>query len=519
MPTKIILFNISKKKQVVEERNDQELRRLEELEHLENAGIVAFPYSFDKSHNALDIIAKYDDDNPSELADVAIAGRIMSIRRMGKASFLHILDSTGRIQVYLKKDDIPDFYENLKQLDIGDIIGVRGYVFRTKTGEISVHSKEVVLLCKSLRILPITKEEIDEQGNKKVYDAFSDKEQRYRKRYLDLIVNSDIRDTFVKRSKIISFVRRFLDEKGWLEVETPILQPLYGGASARPFITHHNALDIDLYLRIADELYLKRLIVGGFNGVYEISKNFRNEGMDKNHNPEFTALELYVAYKDYNWMMSLTEELIEKVVLEINGSYKVKLFDKEIEIRRPFARRKMADLFREYTDMDIMAMDFGELKTATEKLDIELEPNANKSKILDEIFGAKIEPNLIEPTFVIDYPIEISPLAKKHRTNEGLVERFELFINSAEIANAFTELNDPRDQRQRLEEQARNRAAGDDEAMVVDEDFLYALEVGMPPTAGLGIGIDRLVMLITGESSIRDVLLFPQMRPEKVENI
>lgn len=497
------------------ERNDQEQRRIEELEYLENAGIAAYPYSYDKTHNAADIINQYDDNNSSLLGNVAVAGRIMSIRRMGKASFFHLLDSTGKIQIYFKKDEIPDFYDHLKQLDIGDIIGVRGYAFRTKTGEISIHSKEVTILCKSLRILPIAKEEIDEEGNKKVYDAFADKELRYRKRYLDLIVNPDIRDTFIKRSKIISFIRRFLDAYGWLEVETPILQPLYGGASARPFITHHNALDIDLYLRIADELYLKRLIVGGFEGVYEISKNFRNEGMDKKHNPEFTAMELYVAYKDYNWMMELTEEMFEKVVFEVTGGYTVKVADKEIEIRRPFARKKMADLYKEYTGMDIMAMSFEELKSAANQLNIELEPNAQKTKILDEIFGEKVEPNLIEPTFVIDYPLEISPLAKKHRNIEGLVERFELFINGAEMANAFTELNDPRDQRQRLEEQARNRAAGDDEAMVVDEDFLYALEVGMPPTAGLGVGIDRLVMLITGETSIRDVLFFPQMRPEK----
>ncbi len=497
------------------ERNDQEKRRLEELKNLENAGVEPYPYSFDKTHDAQEILSRFSDDNPDELNDVSVAGRIMSIRRMGKASFFHLQDSTGKLQVYFRKDDITDFYNRLKQLDIGDILGVRGFVFRTKMGEISVHAKEVSVLCKSLRILPVAKEETDEEGNKIVHDAFADKELRYRKRYLDLIVNPDVKSTFVKRAKIISYIRHFLDKKGWLEVETPILQPLYGGASARPFITHHNALDIDLYLRIADELYLKRLIVGGFEGVYEISKNFRNEGMDKKHNPEFTAMELYVAYKDYNWMMNLTEELISGAVLEVTGEQKVKLGDREIDMVRPFARKKMADLYKEYTGMDIMSMEFEELKKAASELDIELEPNANKTKILDEIFGEKVEPNLIEPVFVIDYPLEISPLAKKHRETEGLVERFELFINGAEMANAFSELNDPRDQRQRLEEQARNRAAGDDEAMVVDEDFLYALEVGMPPTAGLGIGIDRLVMLITGNTSIRDVLLFPQMRPEK----
>ncbi len=499
-------------------KNDQEIRREEELKLLEEAGINAYPYSYDKTHSAGQILSEFSDDDPEALSDVGIAGRIMSIRRMGKASFFHIQDESGRIQIYFRKDDIPDFYNHLKKLDIGDIIGVRGYVFRTKMGEISVHARGVELLCKSLRVPPVPKEEKDEEGNKIIHDAFADKELRYRKRYLDLIVNSDIKYTFVKRAKIISAIRRFFDSKGWLEVETPILQPLYGGATARPFITHHNALDIDLYMRIADELYLKRLIVGGFEGVYEISKNFRNEGMDKMHNPEFTALEIYVAYKDYKWMMDMTEELICTVNNEINGSEELEYNGNKISLKRPFRRAKMFDLYKEYTGMDLFGLNREQLLDAAKKLEVEVDTKASSMKILDEIFGEMVEPNLIQPTFVVDYPIEMSPLAKKHRETEGLVERFELFINGGEIANAFSELNDPRDQRARLEEQARIRAAGDDEAMIVDEDFLYAIESGMPPTAGLGIGVDRLVMLMTGQTSIRDVILFPQMKPEKKED-
>jgi lysyl-tRNA synthetase class 2 len=440
----------------------------------------------------------------------------MSFRRMGKATFCHILDSTAKIQVYFKKDELGEDYDNLRLFDIGDIIGVEGFVFRTKTGEISIHVRKLQLLAKSLKPLPVAKEEIDEEGNKIVHDAFSDKESRYRKRYIDLIVNSDIRQTFIKRAKIISTMRHFFDSRGWLEVETPILQPIYGGATARPFVTHHNALDIPLYLRIADELYLKRLIVGGFEGVYEISKNFRNEGMDKMHNPEFTAMEIYVAYKDYNWMMELTESLINQICKEVNSSESVTINDKEIRFALPFRRAKMFDLFKEYTGKDLKGLSRDELASAANELGIETDSSMSSMKILDLIFGEKVEHRLIQPTFVIDYPIEMSPLAKKHRTEEGLVERFELFVNGSEIANCFSELNDPRDQRARLEEQAKIRAAGDDEAMIVDEDFLNALEIGMPPTAGLGIGIDRLVMLMTGETSIRDVLFFPQMRPEKV---
>lgn len=501
---------------MIEQHIDPELRRLEEIQLLEAKEVEPYPYSFDKTHNAQEILAKFKDEKPDEFSDAKVAGRIMSFRRMGKATFCHILDSTAKIQVYFKKDELGEDYDNLRLFDIGDIIGVEGFVFRTKTGEISIHVRKLQLLAKSLKPLPVAKEEIDEEGNKIVHDAFSDKESRYRKRYIDLIVNSDIRQTFIKRAKIISTMRHFFDSRGWLEVETPILQPIYGGATARPFVTHHNALDIPLYLRIADELYLKRLIVGGFEGVYEISKNFRNEGMDKMHNPEFTAMEIYVAYKDYNWMMELTESLINQICKEVNSSESVTINDKEISFALPFRRAKMFDLFKEYTGKDLKGLSRDKLASAANELGIETDSSMNSMKILDLIFGEKVEHRLIQPTFVIDYPIEMSPLAKKHRTEEGLVERFELFVNGSEIANCFSELNDPRDQRARLEEQAKIRAAGDDEAMIVDEDFLNALEIGMPPTAGLGIGIDRLVMLMTGETSIRDVLFFPQMRPEKV---
>lgn len=502
-------------------KNEQVVRREEELHLLEKTGINAFPFNFDKSSKNEEILKKFNDEKPEQFASVRIAGRIMSIRRMGKASFFHILDDTAKLQIYLKKDDLPSepnndslSYEDLKLLDIGDIVGVQGYVFRTKMGEISVHTKSIQLLCKSMATLPVVKEEVDEAGNKVIYDAFADKEIRYRKRYIDLIVNSDVRATFIKRSKIVSFMRNYFDGKDWLEVETPVLQPLYGGATARPFITHHNALDIPLYLRIALELYLKRLIVGGFDGVYEISKNFRNEGMDRTHNPEFTMIELYVAYKDYNWMMEMVEDLLSKMAVAVNETSELTSYSPPISMKAPFKRAKMFDLYKEHTGMDLKGKSREELLEAAEKLGISIDPKASSMKILDEIFGEKVEPHLIQPTFVIDYPIEMSPLAKKHRTEEGLVERFELFVNGKELANAFSELNDPRDQRARFEEQARIKADGDEEAMVVDEDFLNALEIGMPPTAGLGIGIDRLVMLLTGESSIRDVILFPTMRPQ-----
>jgi lysyl-tRNA synthetase class 2 len=500
---------------MIKERNEQELRRLEELDILESQNINPYPYFFDKTHSSVEILKSFKDEFSEELNNVAIAGRIMSVRKMGKASFLHILDQSGKIQVYARKDDIPEFYENLKLLDIGDIIGVKGYVFRTKTGEVSIHAKSAELLCKSITPLPIPKEEVDEKGNKIIHDAFTDKETRYRKRYTDLIVNSEIREVFIKRAKVITTMRRYFDDNGWIEVETPVLQPIYGGASARPFITHHNALDIPLYLRIADELYLKRLIVGGFEGVYEISKNFRNEGMDKLHNPEYTSMEIYVAYKDYNWMMDMTEDLINKIALAVNGNENLVLGDTEISLAKPFRRVRMSDLFLEYTGLELFGKSVEELIEVAKKFGIEIEPGMSAMKLLDEIFSEKVQPNLIQPTFVTDYPLEMSPLAKKHRTDAGVVERFELYVNGGELANAFSELNDARDQRQRLEEQSLNRAAGDEEAMILDEDFLNALEIGMPPAAGLGVGIDRLVMLITGQTSIRDVLFFPQMRPEK----
>ncbi len=505
----MIILNIMAK-----ERNEHELRRLEELNLLEQSGLNAYPYSFNKTNSTTEILSNFSDEIPDQYPDVSVAGRIMSIRKMGKASFFHILDETGKIQIYIKKDDQPDFYDNFKLLDIGDIVGVRGFAFRTKMGEVSIHSKEVTLLCKSLTPIPIAKEDVDEQGNKVIYDAFTDKEVRYRKRYLDLIVNYQNREVFKKRSQIISKMRRYFDDRGWLEVETPVLQPIYGGATARPFKSHHNALDIPLYLRIADELYLKRLIVGGFEGVYEISKNFRNEGMDKMHNPEYTAMEIYVAYKDYNWMMDMTEDLIYSIAKEVNASTSVKIDDTVISFDKPFRRAKMFDLYKEYTGYDLKGKTKEELIEICNNIGVNVDSSMSLMKILDEIFGQKVEENLIQPTFVIDYPIEMSPLAKKHRTESGLVERFELFVNASELANAFSELNDARDQRARLEEQALIRAQGDEEAMVVDDDFLYALEIGMPPTAGLGIGIDRLVMMLTAEKSIRDVLLFPQMKPE-----
>lgn len=496
-------------------KNDQEIRREEEVKLLEAAGINPYPYYFNKTHKNAFILENFNEDKVEEFKNVAVAGRIISLRRMGKATFVHILDDTGKLQIYFRRDDIPEFYEHLKKLDIGDIIGVNGYVFKTKTGEISIHSENAELLCKSLTNLPIVKEEIDEKGNKLIHDAFADKELRYRKRYIDLIVNSETRNTFLKRSKIISFIRKYFDTQGWIEVETPVLQPLYGGATARPFITHHNALDIKLYLRIALELYLKRLIVGGFEGIYEISKNFRNEGIDKTHNPEFSMLEIYIAYKDYIWMMEMIEDLIFKLSIEINHSSSVLIDGNNISFAKPFKRVKMFDLFKEYTGLDLKGKTTEELFKIAKQLNVPVECNASSMKILDEIFGAKIEEHLIQPTFVIDYPIEMSPLAKKHRSEDGLVERFELFVNGKELCNSFSELNDPRDQRNRLEEQARNKAAGDDEAMVLDEDFLNALEIGMPPTAGLGMGIDRLVMLLTSNTSIRDVILFPTMKPEK----
>lgn len=447
--------------------------------------------------------------------NVAVAGRVMSLRRMGKASFCHLQDSKGKIQIYLKRDDLGEAYDRFKLMDIGDIIGVKGFVFRTRMGEISVHAKSLELLTKSVRPLPIVKEKVDEQGNKIIYDPFSDKELRYRQRYVDLVVNPEVREVFVKRARVVSSIRKFLDDKGYLEVETPILQPLYGGAAARPFTTHHNALDIDLFLRISDELYLKRLIVGGFEGVYEIGKDFRNEGMDKSHNPEFAMLELYVAYKDYNWMMDVVEQLVNFVCVNVTGSSKVKVGGNEIDFTPPWKRITMLDSIREAADENLSGKSESELSNIAKKLHIEVETSMGAGKIVDAIFSELVEPKLIQPTFITDYPIEMSPLAKQHRSKKGLVERFELICNGHELANAFSELNDPLDQRSRFEDQSKLRARGDEEAMVVDEDFLHALEYGMPPTAGLGIGIDRLTMVLTNQDSIRDVIFFPQMKPEK----
>ena len=486
-------------------------RRYEELEELKKKGFEPFAYSFDTDSYSSDI---KNDFQSYENKDVKIAGRLMALRRMGKASFAHIMDQKGRIQIYLKKDDIGESYDAFKLMDIGDIIGVEGFVFKTKTGEISVHVKTLKLLAKSLRPLPIAKEVEDEQGNKTVYDQFADKELRYRQRYVDLVVNPEVQSVFAKRSKIITAARKFLDDRGYLEVETPVLQPLYGGAAARPFVTHHNALDIDLFLRIADELYLKRLVSGGFDGVYEISKDFRNEGMDRSHNPEFTMLELYVAYKDYEWMMNLVEELFESICTKVFGNLEFTYEGKQINLNRPWKRIKYVDAILDKTGVDVIQASENELKDLAKNIGIEIEGIHGKAKFIDEIFGQVVEPELIQPTFVIDYPLILSPLAKKHRSKDGLVERFEGYVAGKEICNAFSELNDPIDQRKRFEEQVKMKEAGDEEAHQVDEDFLRSMEYGMPPMAGLGIGIDRLVMILTNQSSIRDVIFFPQMKPQ-----
>lgn len=497
---------------VNEDMNTLIKRRYEELEEIKKMGINPFAYSFEVDSKSDEIKADFE---KYEGKDVCIAGRIMAIRRMGKASFAHILDDKGKIQFYIRKDDVNEQYDMFKLLDIGDLVGVKGFVFKTKTGETSVHAKEIKLLAKTLRPIPIAKEVVDENGNKTVFDQFADKELRYRQRYVDLFVNNEIRDVFVKRSKIITSIRSFLDGNGYLEVETPVLQPLYGGAAARPFITHHNTLDMELYMRIADELYLKRLIVGGFTGVYEISKDFRNEGMDKTHNPEFTMLELYVAYKDYEWMMTLVENMVETVCTKINGSTKVNIDGIDIDFKGPWKRVSMVDELKNRTGLDILTCTKEDLLKVIKNYDVKLTGKESKGKLIDELFEATVQGELIQPTFVIDYPIEISPLAKKHREKEGIVERFEGFVLGREICNAFSELNDPIDQRERFEAQAKAKAEGDDETQPIDEDFVRALEFGMPPTAGLGIGIDRLTMLLTNQSTIRDVILFPLMRPEK----
>lgn len=487
-------------------------RRREELEELKNLGIEPFAYSYEINSDSEDIIVNFKED---EKRVVRIAGRIMSIRRMGKASFAHLQDAKGRIQIYLKKDDIGDnSYNAFKLLDIGDIIGIEGFVFKTKTGEVSVHTTSLNLLSKTLRPLPIPKETTDEQGNKIIHDQFSDKELRYRQRYVDLVVNPHIKDVFVKRAKIITAIRKFLDAQEYLEVETPVLQPLYGGAAARPFTTYHNTLDIPLYLRIADELYLKRLIVGGFNGVYEISKDFRNEGMDRTHNPEFTMLELYVPYKDYIWMMDFVEKMIQFICTEVFSRFDFDYEGHKIDFSGRWKRISMVESIMEKTGIDILTASTEELKQTGKKLKIDLNLIEGRAKLIDEIFSLIVQPDLIQPTFVMDYPVELSPLAKVHRTKKGLVERFEGYVAGREISNAFTELNDPLDQKNRFEAQKKMIEAGDEEAHQIDEDFVRALEYGMPPTSGLGIGIDRLVMLFTNQSSIRDVIFFPQMRPE-----
>ncbi|MBX3241257.1 MAG: lysine--tRNA ligase [Chitinophagaceae bacterium] len=498
--------------------SEQELIRREKKAELEKLGIDPYPAAaFPVTHTAAEIKANLTEENKETYVDISIAGRVMSIRDMGKASFAVLQDHSGRIQLYVKRDDIcpgedKTLYNTVwkKLLDIGDIIGVKGYGFITKTGETSIHVQEFVVLSKSLKPLPIVKE-ADGQS----FDAVTDPEFRYRQRYADLIINPQVKNTFVKRTVMINTIREFLNSHGALEVDTPVLQSIPGGAAARPFITHHNALDIPLYLRIANELYLKRLIVGGFDWVYEFSRNFRNEGMDRTHNPEFTILEFYVAYKDYYWMMNTTENLLEQAAIALNGSTDVAVGDKVINFKAPFNRVSIYEAIEQHTGFDISDMNEEQLRDVCRKLYVETTPSMGRGKLIDEIFGEKCEHHYIQPTFITDYPVEMSPLTKKHRSKAGLVERFELMINGKEIANAYSELNDPVDQRQRFEDQVKLMERGDDEAMFIDYDFLRALEYGMPPTAGIGIGIDRLCMLLTNQASIQDVLFFPQMRPEK----
>jgi len=502
--------------------SEQELVRRENLKKMRELGIEPYPAeAFPVNAYAVEIqqgLIINAEGQAENFQEVTMAGRLMSSRVMGKASFAELMDSTGRIQLYISRDDIApgedkSLYNEVfkKLLDIGDFIGIKGNAFITKTGETTVHVHALTVLSKSLRPLPVVKR--DEAGN--VYDAFTDAEQRYRQRYVDLIVNPEVRDIFLRRSRLISAMRRYFDAQGWLEVETPVLQPIHGGAAARPFVTHHNTLDMELYLRIANELYLKRLIVGGFEGVYEIGKMFRNEGMDRTHNPEFTSMEIYVAYKDYHWMMRMVEDCLETIAREVTGSTVVRYDGHEINFAGPYRRLSMYDAIREYSGVDVSDMDEQGLRLLCRQWQLEIDDSMGRGKLIDEIFGAKVEKNLIQPTYITDYPIEMTPLAKKHRSQAGLVERFELFVNGKEIANAYSELNDPVDQRERFEEQLKLAARGDEEAMALDEDFLRALEYGMPPTSGLGIGIDRLTMLFTGQHSIQEVLFFPQMRPEK----
>lgn len=505
--------------------NEQEQIRRESLEAIKKLGINPYPaeeyvVTTKTSEIASDFNPDASDDDPAKakFADISLAGRIMSRRIMGAASFFELQDEYGRVQCYIKRDDVcpgedKTLYNTLfkKLLDIGDIIGIRGFAFVTQTGHKSVHVKELKLLCKSLRVLPIVKEK-----DGAVFDAFSDPELRYRQRYVDLIVNPHIKEVFEKRTKIYTTIREFFNSQGFLEVETPILQPIPGGANARPFVTHHNVLDMDLYMRIADELYLKRLIVGGFAGVYEFSKNFRNEGMDRTHNPEFTAMEIYVAYKDYNWMMTFTETMVEKVAVAVNGTTKVTIGEHEVDFKGPYRRLPMLEAIKEYAGVDITGMGEEELKQVCAKLNVPIAPNFGVGKLIDAIFGQYVEDKLIQPTFIIDYPVATSPLTKRKRDNPDLVERFELFVCGKELANAYSELNDPIDQLERFRDQLRLKNGGDDEAMYIDHDFIRALEYGMPPTSGMGIGIDRLVMFMTNQPSIQDVLFFPQMKKEQL---
>lgn len=497
------------------ELSEQEIIRRQSLNELRNLGIEPYPAAlYEVNAYSTDIKEEFNDE---EKRPVSIAGRIMNRRIMGKASFIELQDSKGRIQVYITRDDIcpgedKELYNTVfkKLLDIGDFIGITGFVFRTQMGEISVHAESLTVLAKSLKPLPVVK-----MKDGVAYDKFNDPELRYRQRYVDLVVNDEVKDIFIKRTRIFNAMREFINKFGYLEVDTPVLQSIPGGAAARPFITHHNALDIDLYLRIANELYLKRLIVGGFEGVYEFSRDFRNEGMDRTHNPEFTVMEIYVSYKDYKWMMEFTEQMLEQIATKVLGTTKTTIGDKEIDFKAPYPRITMIDAIKEHTGMDITGMDEAQLREVCRKLNIEVDETMGKGKLIDEIFGEKCEGNYIQPTFIIDYPIEMSPLCKRHRANPELTERFELMVNGKELANAYSELNDPIDQRERFEEQLRLSEKGDDEAMFIDQDFLRALEYGMPPTSGMGIGMDRLTMLLTGQTTIQEVLLFPQMRPEK----
>ena len=500
--------------------SEQEVIRREKLKTFKNMGVQAYPAAaYPVNVKSAEILENFE-AHPEKYENVCIAGRIMSQRIMGATAFYELQDAYGRIQIYAKRDDLcpgedKSRYNALfKKLDLGDIIGVKGFVFITQMGEITIHVQDFTLLSKSLRPLPIVK-----QTDEKVYDAFTDPEQRYRMRYVDLIVNPQVREVFVQRAKIINTMRDFFNGQGYLEVETPILQPIPGGAAARPFITHHNSLDIDLYLRIADELYLKRLIVGGYAGVYEFSRNFRNEGMDRTHNPEFTCMEIYVAYKDYNWMMQFVEEMLSRIAMTLHGKTELSVWGNTIDFKPPYRRVPMLELIKEQTGYDLTGMDEQQLRETCKALQVEIDDTMGKGKLIDAIFGEKCEHLLIQPTFVTDYPLEMSPLCKRHRDNPDLTERFELFVNGKELANAYSELNDPIDQLSRFQEQLRLSEKGDDEAMFIDMDFVRALEFGMPPTSGMGIGIDRLVMMMTDQASIQDVLFFPQMRPEKVVSV